>query len=471
VERRQPSGVFGTLQVNPVIIVGGGLSGLAAGVWLSRRRISVLVLEQKPSPGGRACSFTDSVTGETVDNGQHVLIAGYDATMRFLDDLGTRHLLMTQPRPLLVLHHPDKGLRRLRFPALPSPLHAGWGFLTSDLFSIADRQRMVRAGRALLCWSEREAESIASLTVDEWLNSVGQSAETRRSIWEPLAISIMNEHCRVASALVFVRSLRKAFLQHWRSAALAVPRVGLSELYVNDAVRVIRENGGDVRCGADIREAQSQNGSVTGVWTRDAGFLACSALILAVPSDRIGRLLPHELRSAGFLAGFERAPVSPIVSVHLWFEKEFMAEDEIVGLIDRRVQWIFNKRHAVVNDTTQRSQRQGGYVCGVISAAHDFAGKSNEELAGIAEGDLRTVYGRRVGTPVRALVIREKRATFSPTPEFERMRPGPNTPLPNLFLAGDWTDTGFPATIEGAVVSAERCVPLVIRLLEEKGLA
>jgi hydroxysqualene dehydroxylase len=455
--------------VTPVVIVGGGLSGLAAGVWLSRRKISVLVLEQKPSPGGRAYSFTDTVTGETVDNGQHVLIAGYDATMRFLDDLGTRHLLVTQPRPLLSLHHPEKGFRRLRFPALPSPLHLGWGFLTSDLFSMADRRRMLRAGQALLRWSERDAESIAALTVDEWLSSVGQSAETRRSIWEPLATSIMNEHCRAASALVFVRSLRKAFLQHWQSAALAVPRVGLSELYVNDAVRVIRENGGDVRCGADVQDVQSKNGMITGVRTRDAGVTACRALILAVPSDRIRPLLPPELQSVGYLDGLERAPVSPIVSVHLWFENEFMREDTVVGLIDRRIQWIFNKRTIAVSGGAARIQRPGGYVCAVISAANEFAGKTNEELAGIAAEDLRSVYGVRVGMPVRALVIREKRATFSPTPEFERMRPGPKTPVPNLFLAGDWTATGFPATIEGAAMSAERCVPLVARLLEEEG--
>jgi zeta-carotene desaturase len=455
--------------VNPVVIVGGGLSGLAAGVWLSRRKISVLVLEQKPSPGGRAYSFTDTVTGETVDNGQHVLIAGYDATMRFLDDLGTRHLLATQPRPLLSLHHPEKGFRRLRFPALPSPLHLGWGFLTSDLFSMADRRRMLRAGRALLRWSERDAESIAPLTVDEWLSSVGQSAETRRSVWEPLAISIMNEHCRAASALVFVRSLRKAFLQHWQSAALAVPRVGLSELYVNDAVRVIRENGGDVRCSADVQDVQSENGMITGVRTRDAGVTACRAVILAVPSDRIRPLLPPELQSAGYLDGLERAPVSPIVSVHLWFEKDFMRADAVVGLIDRRIQWIFNKRTIAASGGAAGIRRPGGYVCAVISAANEFAGKTNEELTGIAAEDLRSVYGVRVGMPVRALVIREKRATFSPTPEFERMRPGPKTPVPNLFLAGDWTATGFPATIEGAVMSAERCVPLVARLLEEGG--
>jgi squalene-associated FAD-dependent desaturase len=457
--------------VTPIVIVGGGLSGLAAGVWLSRRRIPVLVLEQKPFPGGRAYSFTDAATGETVDNGQHVLIAGYDATMRFLADLGTRHLLATQPRPLLVLHHPEKGFRRLRFPALPSPLHLGWGFMTSDLFSLADRRRMLRAGQALLRWSDRDQKSIASLTIDEWLNSVGQSAETRRSIWEPLAISIMNEHCRVASALVFVRALREAFLRHWQGAALAVPRVGLSRLYVDDAVRVIKENGGDVRCGVDVQEVESENGMVTGVRTRDADITACTALILAVPSDRIRPLLPGELRSAGYLDGLERAPVSPIVSVHLWFEKEFMRGDTVVGLIDRRIQWIFNKRTIGGSAAPGQNQPPGGYICAVISAAGEFSEKTNEELAGIAAEDLRTVYGSAVGLPVRALVIREKRATFSPTPEFEGMRPGPKTPVPNLFLAGDWTATGLPATIEGAVVSAERCVPLVTRLLEEKGVA
>lgn len=454
--------------MKPVVVVGGGLSGLAAGVWLSLRKIPVLVLEQRPSPGGRAYSFTDTATGERVDNGQHVLIAGYDATMRLLDVLGTRHLLSVQPQPLLVMHHPQKGFRRLRFPALPAPLHLGWGILTSDLFSMADRRRMLRAGQALLRWSDRDAEAIADLTVDEWLGSVGQSEETKRSVWEPLAVSIMNEHCRAASALVFVRSLRKAFLDNWQSSALAVPRVGLSELYVGDAVRVIRENGGEVRCGADVQEVQSENGMVFGVRVKGAGDIACAALILAVPSDKIRPLLPPELQSGRYLEGVERAPLSPIVSVHLWFERDFMGEDEVVGLIDRRIQWIFNKRRIAGHREAGESATRGGYVCGVISAAHNFATKTNEELAGIAAEDFRSVYGAGVDRPARALVIREKRATFSPSPEFERMRPGPKTPVPNLFLAGDWTATGFPATIEGAVISAERCIPLVARLMEEK---
>jgi hydroxysqualene dehydroxylase len=453
--------------VKPAVIVGAGLSGLAAGVWLSRRKIPVLVLERKPSPGGRAYSFTDPATGETVDNGQHVFIAGYDATLRFFGDLGTRDLLEIQPRPLLVLHHPEKGLCRLRFPALPAPLHLGWGFLASDLFSAADKRRMLRAGRWLLRWSERQAESLAAMSVDEWLSSVGQTAETKRSLWEPLAVSIMNEHCSTASALVFVRAIRKAFLERWQSAALAIPRVGLSDLYVKDAVRAIEENGGEVRCATDVREIRSDGRLVTGVQTRDARFLPCSLAVLAVPSDGVGAVLPQALRSAGYLEGIDRAPVSPIVSIHLWFENDFMGDDGVIGLIERRIQWIFNKRIHSADAGKGKGMRPGGYVCAVISAAHQFAGKSNEELAGIAAEDLRTMYGARVGSPVRALVIREKRATFSPTPEFEKLRPGPATPIPNLFLAGDWTDTGFPATIEGAVVSAQRCVPLVVRWLEE----
>ncbi len=439
--------------MKPVVIVGGGLSGLAAGVGLSARGIPVVLLEQRAAPGGRALSFTDDRTGEVIDNGQHVLIAGYHRTLRFLETIGTRPLLAVQDHPALTFHHPQRGFCTFRLPGLPSPLHLAGGIAASTLFSPGDKVRMMRAGLALATFREEAAGRLAAMTVEEWLDAVGQSAETKRSFWEPLAVSIMNEHCAAASALVFIRSLRAAFLHGRRSSAIALPTVGLSELYVDAAVAAIARQGGEVRCGQDVVESRRDGDAIGAVRLRDGATIECSALILAVPPGKAAALLPAHLRDAGYLAAMAAAPSSPIVSVHLWYHRDFMPQ-EFCGVIGRRVQWVFNRRKIC------RTPGRGGHLSAVISAAHTAVTMTNDELTQAAAQDLTAVYGPEADAPDHAVVIREKRATFACTPAVERMRPEARTPVRNLFLAGDWTATGLPATIEGAITSGERCVDL-----------
>ena len=437
--------------MNPVVIVGGGLSGLSAGVGLSARGIPVVLLEQRPALGGRAYSLKDEKTGDIIDNGQHVLIAGYPRTMHFLETIGTRDRLAIQSLPTLTFHHPEKKFRTFRLADLPSPMHLLGGILMTDLFSPRDKLRVLRAGLALRTIRTDGDDEISRLTIEQWLDSVGQSKETKRSFWEPLAVSIMNEHLGIASAAVFIRSLQSAFLDDPRGAALAIPTVGLSELYVDPARALIERHGGIIRCRADVVESIARDGRVVAVRLREGGTIGCAALVLAVPPWKAPSLLPDDLRQSGFLAQVESLTSSPIVSLHLWFAIDFMQHD-VLGVIGRRIQWVFNKRHV--------DRGKGSHVSVVISAAHAFVELTNEELTAAACEDLRVIYGPAVGTPTHAMVIREKRATFSCTPAMERIRPGPTTPIPNLFLAGDWTATGYPATIESAIVSGERCVHL-----------
>jgi hydroxysqualene dehydroxylase len=432
----------------PVIIVGGGLSGLAAGVELTSRGVPILLLEQKSSLGGRAYSFKDSTTGDTIDNGQHVLLAGYTETLKFLETIGARALLDIQTRPSLLLHHPLKGFQRFRIPNLPAPLNLLWGILTFRVLSWVDRVRMIRAGVAI-----RRAESTPALrdmTIEQWLDSVGQSAECKRSFWVPLAISVMNEQIDRAAALTFVHALRVAFLTRRDHASLAIPRVGLSDLYVQPAQRYITSRGGDIRCDASVRQLMFNGELITGVRRVDGDEHACSAVILAVPSNKCTGVIPAGLLEHRQFTAMQSVPSSPIVSVHLWFARDFM-HDEVVGLIGRTVQWLFNRRKI------NREQGKGGHVSAVISAAYEVVSYPNEELIRLVMEDLRSVYPRQDEEPYHAVVIREKRATFSSTPQIERLRPAQKTPVPNLFLAGDWTDTGFPATIESAVLSARCC--------------
>jgi hydroxysqualene dehydroxylase len=435
----------------PVIVVGGGVAGLASAVHLASRNVPVLLLEQRPRPGGRTYSFSDTASGEIIDNGQHLLIAGYRRTFDFLATIGALHLLDVQRHPVLLFHHPVRGFQQLALPGLVAPFHILCGVLRFGALSGADRVRLLRAGPAL----QGPPARFADLTVAEWLAAARQSAETARCFWDPLTIAIMNEVPERAAAVPFVRALQTAFLGSANGAALAIPSVGLTELLVDPALGYLGTRGAMVQCGADVERILIDGSGAHGVQLRSGGTLAGSAVILAVPWHSADVLLqgiqPLNPR-------WQTAETTPIVSVHLWFTEDFMP-DTLVGLIGRRVQWIFNRRRI------NREPLPGGHCSVVISAARKLVDLSNEELLSLAAEDICSVYPRCPAHPVRGVVIREKRATPSLTPELDRVRPGAATAVPGLFLAGDWTDTGLPATVEGAVQSGERCATLVLETI------
>ena len=431
--------VAAPIDSQPVVIVGGGLSGLAAAVRLTSAGIPVVLFEQRARTGGRAASFTDRVTGDVVDNGQHLLIAGYDRTLALTETIGSRHLLRVQERPELSYHHPSRGFVRFSLPRLTPPFNLVQGILTSTLFSFSERIAVLRAGIAM----QRNADPRFTLqgagTIAEWLDATHQPASVRASFWGPLAVSIMNERVATAHAGAFLDALRIAFLGHWHHAALVFPQAGLSELFAEPATRFIEEHGGAVRCSADVRSLAVEDGRVAAVRRADGTVQRCRAAILAVPHTAAAALYPDPSCIPEELVRMASVPSAPIVSLHLWFREDFM-EQEAVGFIGRTIHWVF---------------RRANHCAVTISAAYDTVDLTKDELTAIAVREMREVFGPGVGTPYHALAIREKSATLSLSPVVARMRPGVKTPIPNLFLAGDWTATGLPATIEGAIRSGE----------------
>ena len=445
--------------MKPVVVIGGGLSGLAAAVRLSASSVPVVLCEQRSSAGGRAFSLRDAVTGESIDNGQHILIAAYERTMDFLSTIGTRDRLSFQSVPLLHFHHPSRGFCAFRAASLPPPLGFLAGIATTDLVDAGDRLRLMRAGARLRGFDTDSPGAAGGMTIAEWLAAAGQSPELIRSFWEPLAVAVMNEHPAVASARVFLHSLQTAFLGSRGGGRLAFPAVGLSDLYVDAALRFISRHGGSVRLGTRVDSLETRGDRVVSVRLAGGEAIESGEVILAVPPDKVAGLLPPGRGSERIAEAAAAMPFSPIVSIHLWFPVDFMPMESL-GIIGKRVQWVFNRRMIA------RDGGKGGHVSAVISAARPFAGWTKAQLVGAACEDLRDVFGPVAGGPVHALVIREKHATLSCTPAVDAMRPGPGTPFRNLFLGGDWTATGLPATIEGAIVSGERCADLALHAAE-----
>lgn len=440
--------------MNPdVIIIGGGLSGLSAAVELTSRAYKVLLLEQRPFLGGRTYSFVDDVTGDVVDNGQHMLMGCYHETRRFLRMIGSEHLATLQPNLQIDFLHPERGAASLSCPPLPSPLHVLGGLLKLRSLPLIDRLKLLNVGWELLLLSPEREQSLSTVTVDEWLSSLGQTALNKKYLWDIIAIGTLNDDPKTVSALLFCRVLRAAFLGTREDSCLLIPRVGLSELLVNPAIRFIESHGGAVRTGVGVEEIMMDGNRVAGIRSGEGTTFQASAYISAVPYFALAPLLSPSTHAPGSpFSALSKFSSSPIVTIHLWLDRP-VVDQEFVAVLDSRVQWIFNKSTILTAGEGKKGFR-GQYLSLVISGAAEYVAMEKEKLVELAMEDMRRVLpNAREATVVHSLVIKEKRATFSQTPEIEPVRPSCGTHVENFFLAGDWTDTGYPATIEGAAVS------------------
>jgi hydroxysqualene dehydroxylase len=431
-----------------ILIIGGGLAGLAAGVALAEAGCRVRLLEQKPYLGGRARSFRHAATGSVVDNGQHLFMGCYHSTLKFFNSIGTAQTVTFDSQLRVRFLDADRKLTELCCPALPSPWHLLAGVFLSNSFTFGEKMDFLRMGKALRTakGAANKATFLDHLTVDEWLSSLGQRESLRRNFWDLLCIAAMNEDPQITSALLFDRVLRLALFNSPLDSRLGIPRTGLSDCYTGAAARAISNRGGSVELGRDVRALQVSNGECRGVRLADGTTIEAQTLLSAVPWHVLPRLLPAEtVNSEPVFSRTLNLRPAPIISLYLWFDRP-VTDLEFAGLRGTTVQWLFNKGKILGTDEN--------YVSLVLSGAHDHVARPKEELRDIALQELRSLLpGMRDARLTHSLVIKERFATFSPCVGVDAFRPPAVTPVRGLYLAGDWTDTGLPATIEGAVQS------------------
>ena len=440
------------------IVVGAGFAGLSAAAAIADAGLPVLVLEARPQLGGRATAFRDRVTGELVDNGQHVLFGCYAQTFAFLNRIGAAHNVRRQAA--LSVPYLDRSGNRslLECPALPPPLHLLAAVLKWDAMSWRDRLSVLRmapslgAARRTLSQTGRVTTD-DGVTVSQWLRERGQTEKLTAWLWEPLALAALNQAPEEALAAPFVRVLAEMFGPDRTASAIALPIRPLHEMYAEPARAFIESRGGEVRTGA-LARVLSDGERVTGVEVRGER-IAAARVIAAVPWFGMRTLFANPLPPSvsRLVADAGAMDSKAIVTVNLWYDRRVM-DEPFVGLPGRSMQWVFDKRLAFGSQTSHLSL--------VASGADALAGERAEDLVTRAAREVsEAIPGARSATLVRGTVIRERHATFS-LAAGQPARPPTESNVPGLWLAGDWIDTGLPGTIESAVVSGHRAARAIL---------
>ncbi len=474
------------------IIIGGGFAGLAAAVTLAEKGIQVSLFERRPILGGRAYSTKDSTTGDIIDNGQHLMMGCYQYTLEFLKKIKTDHLLQFQEEMRVDFADLNGKHYSLKAPNLPSPFHLLVALFRLKSLSLREKWAIGRAMNAAKKLSPHDLIALDSITAEQWLYLLKQPRETFIKFWEPLILATINEIPAFSSAKLLAVVLREALLKDKKDSLMVLSKVGLSDLYTIAAQKFIEAHGGKVFIRKAISKIVIKNSKVEKIILEDGSEEQADYYLNSTPPDAFVSMLDEETQSKPFFARFKKINFSPILAINLWFDRPILKET-FVGLIDAPIHWIFNKgeilqtnpqkQEAIPVQTVPRGrraeiphihsednrQKQSGmtekksnYLSLVISGAHQLKEMSHEDLLKTALQNLYKAYPESRNAVLKHhRILKELKATPSFGPGSIKLRPEIKTPISNLLLIGDWTATGLPATIEGAVKSGVTAANLI----------
>lgn len=443
-----------------VAIVGGGLAGLAAGCALAESGFRVTLFERKPYLGGRASSYEHPGTGEIVDNCQHVLFRLCTNLIAFYKKIGIEDKIRWFDRMTFI--EPGGRQSILESSFLPAPFQVAPSFLGLKFLSIRDKVALARALAALVLHQSPDDGN----SFQDWLQRHGQTTNAVERFWKPILVSALSEDLDRIAVPYAAQVLRES-MKSRDARSMGIPSVPLTELY-NAARDHIAAHEGAVRVRNGVQSfLQAENGVRLELQDSEEQF---DYAVLAVPFDSLGKLLPKAPESSDLREKLSHFEAAPITGVHLWFDRQITDLPHAV-LLDRTIQWMFHKsllldhlspraepNHSCANNGAESRDLQlnerPSYVELVISSSKSLIEKSRQQIIDLTLSELHEFFpAARSANLEKATVIKEVNATFSPKPGIDAYRPDQRSPWPRLFLAGDWTATGWPATMEGAVRS------------------
>ncbi len=434
-----------------VAVIGGGLAGLAAATALVERGSRVELYESRRKLGGRAASFRDPTTGELVDHCQHVGMACCTNLVDFCRRMGIADLFR-RDRTLHFFAPDGKRCDIGATPLLPAPMHLLPSLLRLSYLSWSERLGICRAMLRLARTSPNDDRA----TAGDWLREQRQSERAIERFWGPVIVSALGESVERASLKYVRKVFVDGFLANRSAYEIDVPTVALGELYGERLEAKLRELGATITCDAPTKQIDVAADGRLRVELHDGRTEEVDAVVLAVAWRKAAELLSPELRRRWpACERWQTLSAAPISGVHLWFDRELIDLPHAV-LVGSLSQWMFNRARSAERGTrSDAGVSQGEYYYQVvISASYDLAGRDRASIVAQVVEDLRAVFpAARGASLLRSKIVTEPEAVFSVGPGVDAVRPAQASPIAGLFVAGDWTATGWPATMEGAVRS------------------
>ena len=431
-----------------VIVIGGGLAGLSAATALAESGVRVRLFEKRPYLGGRATSYA-LPDGTHIDNCQHVTLG----CCTNLADFYARTGASSKIRHYDKLFFADRNGRvsTIKSSALPPPFHTSLSFLGFSALSYREKKAIAEALLRIARAGGRPDTS--GKTMLDWLRENGQPESVIHRFWRVVLVSALDEELELTDAQYGIDVFWKAFLRNRKGYVLGIPSVPLGELYAG-CRRAIESKGGEIKSRGTVRALRFDEHRFLSAILDDGSEQTADACISAVPHHALLELLPETIRENGSVfANLKNLHTSPITSVHLWYDRPLL-EFPFLTLLDHTVQWIFNRAMLQNLPAMQAPETAGQYLQLVISASYDLVSCGRQEIIDLCVKELREVLpAGRDANLLKATVVKEVDATISSRPGFDQWRPSQKTGISDFFLAGDWTRTGWPSTMEGAVRS------------------
>ena len=456
------------MSARQVVVIGGGLAGITAAIGLRESGAEVTLVEARPRLGGAASSFA---RGDLmIDNGQHVFLRCCTSYQSLLARLGVTGGVTVQERFDVTVLSP-RGTARLRRTSLPGPLHMGQALAGYRLLSLPERLKVARAALAMRFVDPADA-ALDGTSLGDWLAAKGQNEAARRRMWDLFIVSALNIAGDEASLPLSATVIKTALLGARDAADIGIADVPLGELHGRATADLLAELGAEVRLGARVAAVDRMpgggfqvklesaaggtrlaGGNGSNVRADDVSELMADGVVLAVPAAQASRLAgPAGVAGAG---GWDELGSSPIVNVHVVYDRQ-VTSLPFAAAVDSPVQWVFDK-------TKQAGLADGQYLAVSLSAADSYVDVPAASLREQFLPALEQLFPAAAGAGIADFfVTRERRATFRQAPGIGAIRPGTATSVPGFVLAGAWTDTGWPDTMEGAVRSGEQAAEMLI---------
>jgi hydroxysqualene dehydroxylase len=434
-----------------ILILGGGLAGIAAAVRLSQSGHKVTLIETRLKLGGRATSFVDPQSGSTLDNCQHVLMGCCTNLIDLYERLGVMDLIEWHTGFNFLDTRQDGSVVMdvLEGDDLPAPFHMTRSMIPFKSLSWAEKFAIARGMNTILKMGRTGREKLYNTSFADWLAQQNQPAGAIQKFWFSVAVSAINEIPERLAAAYAIQVFQDGFLNNPDSYKMGLARVPLLKLY-DQAQAVIKQAGGQLLLSRSVEKILFDGERVTGVQLDENQTLPADAIVSALPFDRLAKVATDDMvRVDSRLQNLDKFDVSPIIGIHLWLtDANGKPVTDLPHMVYMRspLQWVFNKGW----DTEQNAQ----HLHAVVSAAHDMVDKPAEQIARLAVAEIQRHAPNIPNIQLKHhRVVKEKRATFSARPGIESIRPTAAGAIDNLYLAGDWTRSGWPATMEGAARS------------------